>query len=105
MAEPLAVFAHDAANLEATLQFLKRTRSELRELRYVRVWPERLQIFDINSDYFEVQQIGYLHADIVAVLQAINTAFDPQRIHTATPLDFKEYKTGRRYTWAHDRVM
>lgn len=105
MAEPLATFTHAATNIDATLEFLKRTRSELRELRYVRVWPDRLQIFDINNDYFEVQQIGYPHADIVAVLQAVYTAFDPQKIHTPTHLDYKEFKTGRRYTWAHDRVM
>lgn len=105
MAEPLATFIHDATNLNATLEFLKRTRSELRELRYVRVWPDRLQIFDINNDYFEIHHIGYPHADIVAVLQAINTAFDPAKIHDTTILEFKEYKTGRRYTWAHDRVM
>lgn len=105
MSTPLASITHDPADLPATLAFLKRTRSELRDLRYVRVWPERLQIFDINNDYFEVQQIGYPHADIVAVLQAINTAFDPQKIHDTTTLEFKEYKTGRRYTWAADRVM
>jgi hypothetical protein len=104
MSEPLAVFDY-AGGLESALEFLKRTRWELRSLRFVRVWKDKLQIFDINSDYFEVRGIGYADADIVPLLQAVNTAFDPQSIHNETHLEFKELKTGRRHPWAQDRVM
>jgi len=103
MAEPLAT--HDFVALDATLEFLKRTRSELRSLRRVRVWKDRLQIFDVNGDYFEVRGIGYPDADIVALLRAINTAFDPDTIHQPVAQEYKEFATGRRHTWAEDRVM
>jgi hypothetical protein len=105
MTEPLATHQFTAGQLEAALEFLKRTRWELRILRKVHVWKDRLHIFDINSDYFEVRGVGYPDADIVPLLTAVNTAFNPETIHNATELEFKEFKTGRRYTWAHDRVM
>jgi hypothetical protein len=105
MAEPLANHDHCPGELDRSLEFLKRTRWELRELRFVRVFSDHLQIFDINGDYFEVRGIGYPDADIAPLLRAINTAFDPKTIHESTQLEFKEMKTGRRHTWAEDRVM
>ena len=59
----------------------------------------------MNKDYFEVRGIGYGDADIVPLLLNINTAFDPQKIHDATALEFKEFDAGRRRPWAEDRVM
>ena len=32
-------------------------------------------------------------------------AFDPQKVHEPTALEYKEYDTGRRHPWAEDRVM
>jgi hypothetical protein len=103
--QPLATYDFIQGDLDAALEFLKRTRWDLRSLRFVRVWKDHLQIFDINGDFFEVRGIGYPDVDIVPLLQAVNTAFDPQTIHNETSLDFKELKTGRRYPWAADRVM
>jgi hypothetical protein len=103
MSTPLA--AHEFTTVAEAQEFLKQTRWELRSLRHVRVWKDRLQVFDINGDYFEVRGIGYPHPDIVPLLNAVNTAFDPATIHADTNLEYKEFKTGRRYTWAHDRVM
>ncbi len=103
--QPLATYEFVQGGLDSALEFLKRTRWELRSLRFVRVWKDHLQIFDINGDFFEVRGIGYPDVDIVPLLQAVNTAFDPQTIHNETSLDFKELKTGRRYPWAADRVM
>jgi hypothetical protein len=105
MSAPLATHDHVSGGLDATLEFLKRTRSELRALRKVRVWKDRILIFDINQDTFEVRGLGYGDADIVAVLSNINTAYDPKTIHEATEQEYKEFKTGRRYPWAQDRVM
>jgi hypothetical protein len=102
---PLATYDFAQAAPDAALEFLKRTRWELRSLRFVRVWKDRLQIFDINGDFFEIRGVGYADADILPLLKAVNTAFDPQTIHNETSLDFKELKTGRRYPWAADRVM
>jgi hypothetical protein len=103
MADPLST--HDFAVLDAALEFLKRTRSELRSLRKVRVWKNRLQVFDVNGDSFELRGVGYPDTDIVALLRAINTAFDPDTIHQPVAQEYKEFATGRRHTWAEDRVM
>ena len=105
MGSPLATHDYNPGALDAALEFLKRTRAELRSLRKVHVWTDRLQIFDINGDYFEVRGIGYNDADMVALLRAVNTAFDPATIVQATTLEYKEFKTGRRHPWAEDRVM
>ncbi len=105
MSEPLAIHNHVAGAIEQTLEFLKRTRFELRELRKVRVWPDRLEIFDINGDTFEVRGVGFPEPDVIPLLNHINTAFNPETIHEPINEDFKEFKTGRRRPWAEDRVM
>ena len=105
MTSPLATHDYAPGELDAALAFLKRTRAELRSLRKVRVWMDRLQIFDINGDYFEIHGVGYPDADIGALLRAVNTAFDPATIGQPTTLEYKEFKTGRRHPWAEDRVM
>src|SRR5262245_60868300 len=103
--EPLARHDFVSGQLDQALEFLKRTRSELRSLRKVHVWADRLHIIDVNKDYFEVRGIGYKDADIVPLLRNINTAFNPQTIHEPTDQDYKEFDTGRRHPWVEDRVM
>jgi len=103
--QPLAQHQYKPGELEAVLQFLKRTRNELRTLRKVRVWPDRLQLFDVNGDHFAVVGVGYEDEDIVPILQAVNTAFKPDQIHNPINNPYKEFKTGRRHPWAEDRVM
>ncbi len=103
---PLAVQAHQPGNVDATLEFLKRTRSELRMLRRVRVWSDRFRVYDINGDSFEITGLGYGDAEIIPVLNVVNTNFKPEQIHAEIAAGtFKEFKTGRRYAWAADRVM
>jgi hypothetical protein len=105
MTTPLATHDYTPGRLDAALEFLKRTRSELRDLYRVRVWKDHIHVIDVNKDYFEVRGIGYLDADVVPLLTSINTAFNPETIHNPIEAEFKEFGAGRRYTWAHDRVM
>ena len=105
MPAPLAIHDYTPGGLEIALEFLKRTRWDLRSLRFVRVYATRMQIVDINGDYFEVRGLGFPDPDIIPLLRAVNTAFDPRTIHDPTDLEFKEFKTGRRHAWAEDRVM
>jgi hypothetical protein len=102
---PLATHEFAPGHLDAALEFLKRTRWDLRELRKVWVWPDRVQIFDVNGDFFEVRGVGYPDADVVPLLRAVNAAFDPATVHDPTAAQYKEFLTGRRHPWAHDRVM
>src|SRR5262249_48190460 len=81
MAAPLATHDYTPGGLDAALAFVKRTRAELRMLRKVRIWKDKLHIIDVNKDCFEVRGIGYGEADIVPLLRQVNTAFDPQTIH------------------------
>jgi hypothetical protein len=105
MTTPLATHEYTPGGLETALEFLKRTRWELRQLRRVRVWKDHLQVFDVNKDAFEIRGIGYADADIVPLLRMINTAFNPDTIHAPTDAEYKEFDTGRRHPWAEDRVM
>lgn len=100
-----ATFEFAPGRLPEALDFLKRTRSELRSLRMVRVWTNRLQVFDVNLDYFEVRGVGYADAEIVPLLEMVNTNFKPETIHAVIDSPYKEFLTGRRYPWAHDRVL
>ena len=101
----LADIRYQPGQVGEVLEFLKRTRSELRMLRKTYVYRNRVQVFDVNGDWFEVVGVGYPDADVVPVLDAVNTAFNRETIHNATEDEYKEFKTGRRYTWAADRVM
>jgi hypothetical protein len=105
MTAPLATHDYQPGGLAAALEFLKRTRSELRQLRRVRVWKDHLHIIDVNKDFFEIRGIGFSDPDVVPLLRNINTAFNPQTIHEPTNADYKEFDTGRRHPWAEDRVM
>src|SRR5256885_2995093 len=100
MSVPLAIHDYTPGGVEAALAFLKRTRFELRELRKVRVWKDRLHVIDVNKDFFEIRGVGYADPAILPLLENINTAFDPQTIHTPTDDVYKEFKTGRRRPWA-----
>ncbi|MEK6239150.1 MAG: hypothetical protein N2C14_30910 [Planctomycetales bacterium] len=103
--QPTAEHAHHSGGVAETLEFLKRMRSELRTLRKVRAWTDRLQIFDVNGDYFEVSGLGYPDEDVVVVLQTVNAVFKPESIHNPLDRPYKEFKAGKRYPWARDRVM
>lgn len=107
MSHTAAKATHDyqSGQLEAVLEFLKGTRSALRSLQKVRVWTDHVHVIDVNKDYFEIRGLGYTDPDIVPILQNINTAFNKDTIHNPTNEPFKEFNAGRRYTWAHDRVM
>jgi hypothetical protein len=103
--EPLATHEFSDGGLEAALAFFRRTRNELRILRMVQVATDSVRLFDINGDYFELHGLGYPDAEIVPVLRSFDTPFNPETIHTPIAGPFKEFKTGRRYPWAADRVM
>jgi hypothetical protein len=102
---PLATHDFTPGDLHASQEFVKRTRWELRELWMVRVWRDRYQMIDVNKDLFEIRGIGYPDEDIVPLLRMVNAAFDPATIHDPTDAEYKEFLTGRRFPWAHDRVM
>jgi hypothetical protein len=105
MTPPVATHDYAPGGLDAALEFLKRTRSELRTLRKVRVWIDHIHVIDVNHDYFELRGIGYTDAEVVPLLQNINVAFNPKTIHNDIDADYKEFGAGNRYPWAHDRVM
>ena len=71
----------------------------------VRVSTEWVRLFDVNGDYFELRGLGYQDEEVVPVLRSFDTPFNPETIHQPTSSPYKEFKTGRRYPWAEDRVM
>jgi hypothetical protein len=101
---PPPVATIDFTDLPAADRFVRRARWELRELWMVRVWADRFQLIDVNKDCFEIRGLGYPDADMVPLLRMVNAAFDPITIHDPTT-EYKEFLTGRRFPWAHDRVM
>lgn len=96
---------YEAGKLPGVLDFLKQMRYRFPTQRMVRVWPDRMEVFDVNSDSFSIEGLGYASPDVVPVLNAVNAVYKPEAIHEPTTQVFKEFKTGKRYTWAADRVM
>jgi hypothetical protein len=105
MTAPLATHDFSDGGLDAAILFFRRTREELRMLRMVRVSTQWVRLFDINGDYFELRGLGYQDEPIIPVLKSFDTPFNPETIHNAISAEYKEFKTGRRYPWAADRVM
>ncbi len=105
MTQALATYDFADGGVEAAIAFFRRTRSELRTLRFVRVSIDWVQLFDINGDYFELRGLGYADPEIIPVLKSFDTPFNPESIHVPIAGPYKEFKTGRRYPWAADRVM
>jgi hypothetical protein len=102
---PVAVHAHRAGELDATLDFLKQMRYKLRELRLARVGENWVRAIDVNGDFVEITSLGYASTDIIPVLNALNAVFNKDSIHTPITRPYKEFKTGKRRCWAEDRVM
>lgn len=103
--QAIAKFEFQRGKLDEALQFLKRTRSELRTIRKTHVFRDRVRVIDVNGDWFEIEGVGYADEDVVPILQAVNTVFNAATIHNPIADEYKEFKTGRRYAWAADRVM
>ncbi len=101
----LATHAHQPGGLDQTLAFLRRTRSELRLLRWAFAWKDRVQICDVNRDIFEIVGLGHADPDIIPVFKEVNAAYDPSTIHQPTEAEHKVFNLGRRHPWAEDRVM
>ena len=59
MTAPLAVHEYRQGGMEAALEFLKRTRAELRLLRMVRLGQDFVRVYDVNGDSFEIRGLGY----------------------------------------------
>ena len=105
MKKPIARHLFASGGLGEALAFFRRTRDELRTLRLVRVSTEWVRLFDVNGDYFELHGLGYQDDDIIPILESFDTPFKRESIHASIAAPYKEFKTGRRYPWAADRVM
>lgn len=105
MNDPLAVHQYCQGGMDAALEFLKRTRSELRQLRAVRLGRDFFRVHDVNGDSFEILGLGYADPAVIPLLRSINAAYNPATVHQPTEAPYKELKTGRCHPWAEDRVM
>lgn len=91
--------------IDPVLAFMKQMRYEFRELRFVRIGSDYVQVFDVNHDSYLIHGLGYPDADAVTVLDAVNAVYKRDTLHKPTDQPYKQFKTGRRRTWAVDRVM
>lgn len=98
-------FVYRPGVMDEVRTFLKQMRERLRTGRLVRVWEDRLEAYDVNGDSFVIEGLGYTMPEVVEVLDALNAAYKKAAIHEPTTRPYKEFKTGRRYPWAADRVM
>ncbi len=103
--DPVASMTFDPERVDELRAFLKRAWNELRTLRKARVWVDRFRVYDVNGDCFEVRGIGYPDPSITLLLDAVYAAYCRESIHEPFAGPFKEFLTGKRYPWAHDRVM
>ncbi|REJ89389.1 MAG: hypothetical protein DWQ34_06625 [Planctomycetota bacterium] len=103
--EERPVVDYTPGKIDEVHAFIRQMRYRFRTQRMVRVWTDRVEVFDVNADAYEIRGLGYPAEEIVQVLDALNAVYRKEAIHEPTENPYKEFKTGRRYTWANDRVM
>ena len=75
--------------------------NELQGYNVERAQQQAAEIYDITTQVLQIAS----DEEITTLLDAVNTAYKRDRIHMETTDEYKEFKTGRRYCWAQDRVM
>ena len=60
----MASHRHEAGGLDQTLEFLKRTRSELDNSGGYSSSGTTVHVYDVNRDAFEIVGLGYADPDI-----------------------------------------
>ena len=100
------VWKYDPAEPDVLRKILLAQRRGFNTANKARVEANRTTIIDINGDGFVVEGLGFGDENLIALLQRLGAAFDPQDLRKLTANDalaVREYALTRAWAWGAER--
>lgn len=103
----MIVYSGSLEDSHELIQFFRVHAATLRNLRKLRISPEKTVVLDVNGDGIEFPGLTYGNNVLDELLRELGVVFTPASLHNpkATPSGKKEFDLSGRWTWGHDRVM
>ena len=97
-------YRYDPAEPDVVRRLLLAQRRAFNMANRVRVERDRTLILDINADAFVVEGLSFGDENLIAVLDALGAAFNPQDVRRLTPdAAPREFALGRAWAWGAER--
>ena len=97
-------YRYDPAEPDVVRRLLLAQRRAFNMANRVRVERDRTLILDINADAFAVEGLSFGDENLIAVLDALGAAFNPQEVRGLTPdAAPREFALGRAWAWGAER--
>jgi hypothetical protein len=98
-------YRYDRTEPDLVRRILLAQRRAFNMANRVRVERDRTLILDINADAFVVEGLTFGDENLIAILDALGAAFNPQEVRrlrpdAATP---REFALGRAWAWGAER--
>ena len=98
-------YRYDASQPDVVRQILLAQRRGFNTANRVRVERGRTMIIDINKDEFAVEGLGFGDENLIALLERLGAAFNPQELRrmTADEAGPREFPLSRAWAWGAER--
>jgi hypothetical protein len=108
----LPTYRYDPAEPDVVKKILRAQRQGFNTANRVRIEPAtagrpgRTLIMDINKDAFVIEGLSFGDDNLIALLQNLGAAFDPQDLKSLTPdpTTIREYALSRAWAWGAERA-
>ena len=97
-------YTYDPAEPDIVRRILLAQRRAFNMANRVRVERDRTLILDINADPFVVENLSFGDENLIAMLDALGAAFNPQEVRQLKPEAApREFALGRAWAWGAER--
>lgn len=98
-------YRYDPAEPDVVRRVLVAQRRGFNTANRVRVEPGRTSVIDINGDAFVIEGLSYGDENLIALLERLGAAFDPQEFRRLGPGEtaVREYALSRAWAWGAER--
>ena len=100
------VYRYDPTEPDLVRRIMVAQRRGFNTANAVRVERGRTLIFDINRDAFVVEGLGYGDENLIALLQALGAAFNPEELRRLGPDEStpRQFPLSRAWAWGAERA-
>jgi hypothetical protein len=98
-------YRYDPNEPDVVRRILLAQRRGFNTANRVRIEPGRTVIIDINKDEFVVDRLSFGDENLIAVLESLGAAFNPQELRQIKPGDgvLREFPLSRAWAWGAER--
>jgi hypothetical protein len=100
-----STWRYDPTEPDVVRKILLAQRRGFNTANKVRIDTGRTTIYDINGDRFVVEGLSFGDENLIALLERLGAAFDPQDLRrlTANDVASREYALTRAWAWGAER--